>query len=66
MKEKKPVRYHLTWLLIWLTCLVFSVVLTVCTWETVTAGKLLTVFVAGVQTVYWAIRLAGAHGEEKA
>ena len=65
MKEKKPVRYYLIWLLIWLTCLVFSVVLTVCTRETVAAGKLLTVFVAGVQTVYWAIRLAGAYGEEK-
>ena len=65
MKEKKPVRYYLIWLLIWLACLVFSVVLTVCTREAVTAGKILTVFVAGVQTVYWAIRLAGTHREEK-
>lgn len=65
MKEKNPVRYYLIWLLVWLACLTFSVVLVVCTRESVTAGKLLTIFVAGVQAVYCTIRLASAHQAEK-
>ena len=65
VKKRNPVRYHLIWLLVWLTALTLSVVLLVGVGETVTAGQLLCALVAAAQVIYCAIRLAGAYRAEK-